>query len=202
MGLEGVELVMEFEDELGISIPDETAGQMVSVGDAVNYIVGILSKQAPLIGVCHTAHSFYLLRGELVRRYGLARDVVKLDARVSSLVPSNSDRDWPHIAAASGLRRSPRCIFTVSYTHLDVYKRQDLANISDQDWSNVEVWINAQYVVYCPSFQKKSDKCLYFTMFYDQNGHHFDTKGGANPVKSLEVYRDGVLYQVTDHVAD
>jgi hypothetical protein len=111
MGLEGVELVMEFEDELGISIPDETAGQMVSVGDAVNYIVGILSKQAPLIGVCHTAHSFYLLRGELVRRYGLARDVVKLDARVSSLVPSNSDRDWPHIAAASGLRRSPRCIF-------------------------------------------------------------------------------------------
>jgi hypothetical protein len=39
-------------------------------------------------------------------------------------------------------------------------------------------------------------------MFYDQNGHHFDTKGGANPVKSLEVYRDGVLYQVTDHVAD
>ena len=83
-----------------------------------------------------------------------------------------------------------------------ILREIDLANISDQDWSNVEVWINAQYVVYCPSFQKKSDKCLYFTMFYDQNGHHFDTKGGANPVKSLEVYRDGVLYQVTDHVAD
>jgi hypothetical protein len=83
-----------------------------------------------------------------------------------------------------------------------ILREIDLANISNKDWSNVEVWINGQYVVYCPSFDKKSDKCLYFTMFYDQSGHHFDTQNGQNPVKSLEVYRDGVLYQVTDHVAD
>lgn len=111
MGLEGVELVMEFEDEFGISIPDEEASRQITVGDTVNYIVGILSRQTPLIGVCSSAHSFYLLRSELVRRYGVERNRVKLDARVSSLVPSNSDRDWPDIAAASGLRRGPRCIF-------------------------------------------------------------------------------------------
>jgi hypothetical protein len=111
MGLEGVELVMELEDEFGISIPDEEASRQITVGDTVNYIVGILSRQTPLIGVCSSAHSFYLLRSELVRRYGVERNRVKLDARVSSLVPSNSDRDWPDIAAASGLRHGPRCIF-------------------------------------------------------------------------------------------
>jgi acyl carrier protein len=108
MGLDGVELVMEFEDEFGISIPDEMASQIVSVGDTVKCIVGILSRQAPLSGVCTSAHSFYLLRRELVRRYGLPRELVELDARVSSLIPPKNDRDWPDIAAASGLRPARR----------------------------------------------------------------------------------------------
>lgn len=36
--LDTVELVMEFEDEFGISIPDEDAEKIQSVGDAVKYI--------------------------------------------------------------------------------------------------------------------------------------------------------------------
>lgn len=36
--LDTVELVMEFEDEFEISIPDEDAEKIQSVGDAINYI--------------------------------------------------------------------------------------------------------------------------------------------------------------------
>ena len=36
--LDTVELVMEFEDEFDINIPDEDAEKIQTVGDAVNYI--------------------------------------------------------------------------------------------------------------------------------------------------------------------
>ena len=41
--LDVVELVMELEDAFGIQISDEDAEQIVTIGDAVNYIV---SQQA------------------------------------------------------------------------------------------------------------------------------------------------------------
>jgi hypothetical protein len=83
-----------------------------------------------------------------------------------------------------------------------ILRRIDLANISERDWDNVEVWVNGKYVVYCPTFAKKSDKSLAFRLFYDNQGHRFDTDSGKNPIQSLEVYRDGVMYSVVDHVAD
>ena len=36
--LDTVELVMEFEDEFDVNIPDEDAEKIQTVGDAVNYI--------------------------------------------------------------------------------------------------------------------------------------------------------------------
>jgi acyl carrier protein len=36
--LDIVELIMEFEKEFGVSIPDEDAEKIVTVGDAVAYI--------------------------------------------------------------------------------------------------------------------------------------------------------------------
>jgi len=36
--LDTVELVMSFEEEFGIEIPDEDAEKIVTIGDAVNYI--------------------------------------------------------------------------------------------------------------------------------------------------------------------
>jgi acyl carrier protein len=41
--LDTVELVMEFEDEFEINIPDEDAEKIQTVGDAVTYITGKLS---------------------------------------------------------------------------------------------------------------------------------------------------------------
>ena len=36
--LDTVELIMQFEEEFGIEIPDEDAEGLISVGEAVNYI--------------------------------------------------------------------------------------------------------------------------------------------------------------------
>ena len=36
--LDTVELIMEFEKVFGIQIPDDAAGEITTVGDAINYI--------------------------------------------------------------------------------------------------------------------------------------------------------------------
>jgi acyl carrier protein len=36
--LDTVELIMEFENQFGVSIPDEDAEKIATVGDAINYI--------------------------------------------------------------------------------------------------------------------------------------------------------------------
>lgn len=83
-----------------------------------------------------------------------------------------------------------------------VLRQVNLANISTRDCSNVEVWLNGKFVVYCPTFPGKSDKTLTFRMFYDRDGHVFDTNGGRNPIQSIDVYHDGTMYAVINHVAD
>ncbi len=37
--LDLVEMIMEMEDKFGVKIPDEEAEKIVTVGDAVNYVV-------------------------------------------------------------------------------------------------------------------------------------------------------------------
>ena len=43
--LDTVELVMEFEDEFDMSIPDEEAEKIQTVGAAIDYITKIMSEQ-------------------------------------------------------------------------------------------------------------------------------------------------------------
>lgn len=43
--LDTVELVMEFEDEFDMSIPDEEAEKIQTVGAAINYIINIVKNK-------------------------------------------------------------------------------------------------------------------------------------------------------------
>jgi acyl carrier protein len=44
--LDVVELVMEFEDEFDMSIPDEDAEKIQTVGAAVNYVVNLIKSKS------------------------------------------------------------------------------------------------------------------------------------------------------------
>ena len=72
-----------------------------------------------------------------------------------------------------------------------------MVNLSKNDWSNVEVWVNQKYVLFIPEMQHDVDKKLDFEMFYDRDGHHLDTQHGKYPIKTIEFCLDGKLYSVT-----
>lgn len=64
MGLDGVELVMEVEEHFGVSITDEEAGDIRTVGDLLNLLEGRVAKREA--SACLTLPWFLKLRG-LVR---------------------------------------------------------------------------------------------------------------------------------------
>jgi hypothetical protein len=73
-----------------------------------------------------------------------------------------------------------------------------LANVSDQDWSNVEVWINQNYVVFVPLIEKQSDKTLYFHMIYDTHGNCYK----ATTAEGVDLYHDGKMFAAVTQLPD
>jgi hypothetical protein len=75
--------------------------------------------------------------------------------------------------------------------------RIDFVNLSDSDWDDTEIWLNQKYVLHLSKIGKMEDKKLDFGMFFDGDGNPFDTKGGQNPLKMIEIFRNGKMYNVT-----
>jgi hypothetical protein len=104
--------------------------------------------------------------------------------------------------AADAAKRSypidaPRGSDTIARAQYNLMEKQfEVANLSGSDMQNVEVWLNQKYVVSVPDFDHNKGKTLDFGLFYDSEGHHFDTDFGGNPVKSLQIYQGGKLYDV------
>ena len=68
MGLDSVELVMECEDEFGITISDFEAEQTTTVGELAELVIKLLRRKGELepIQFCESSRLFYQLRA-LVR---------------------------------------------------------------------------------------------------------------------------------------
>lgn len=81
-----------------------------------------------------------------------------------------------------------------------------IANLSDEDWTNVEVWVNKNYVVFIPKLEKNAAKAetINFSMLYDDQGHTFPTNNvpKENQIHSVEVLRDGKMYDVKVALSD
>jgi hypothetical protein len=104
--------------------------------------------------------------------------------------------------AADAAKRSyeaeaPKGSETIARAQYNLTERQfDVANLSSNELKNVEFWVNQKYVVNVPNFAPNSGKTLNFELFYDADGHHFATEHGDNPVRSLQMYADGKMYDV------
>ena len=59
--LDTVELVMAFEEEFGIEIPDDAAENIQTFGDAVKFIGEAAQAQSKMNGALANARVFYLL---------------------------------------------------------------------------------------------------------------------------------------------
>jgi acyl carrier protein len=103
MGLDTVELVMAFEDEFCLSIPDKEAEKIQTIRDTVDYIVRTLESQRPP-GTCATAYRFYAIRSALQIEYGLDRRQVRPSSEIARLlVDDRQQMTWPRFAARNGL---------------------------------------------------------------------------------------------------
>jgi hypothetical protein len=80
----------------------------------------------------------------------------------------------------------------------------DVVNLSNEDWKDVEIWVNQQYVVAVPAMRKSDLKTLSFRMLYDANGKSFPTDNNkpAGRINKVEVYRDGKMYDVPVRLGD
>ena len=83
-----------------------------------------------------------------------------------------------------------------------MYKYIGVVNLSDVPWKDVEVWVNKKYVVFVPGWKSDVLKRLQFSMLRDERGNPFTTDGGAHPVKSVEVFTEGKMYDIPLFLAE
>ena len=106
MGLDVVEIVLEIEEAFDISIPDEVAEKIQTVGQLYDYVVEQTrgrphrsADEAPdRTDVCLTAATFYLVRRELCAKLGLDRRQVRPRTPLEDLFPQAARRrDWAEL---------------------------------------------------------------------------------------------------------
>lgn len=106
MGLDSVELVMAFEEEFGIEIPDAAAEQLTTVGETYEYILMRLSVIPPTS--CLTQRIFYKLRRALIANYGSSRSVITLDTKIREIAPAKELAEgWPFMELFADLEIPP-----------------------------------------------------------------------------------------------
>ncbi|QOV89071.1 hypothetical protein [Humisphaera borealis] len=75
-----------------------------------------------------------------------------------------------------------------------------VANFTNEDWKDVEVWVNGQWVVFVPNIPKNAEtsRRLNFEMMYDRMGRSFptDNTDEATTVRKVEIFRDGKMYEL------
>ena len=81
-----------------------------------------------------------------------------------------------------------------------------VANFTPEDWKNVEVWVNGQWVVFVPLVpgNAASAKTIDFTMLYDQMARPFPAENTTKEtmVRKVEIYKDGKMYELAGLTAE
>jgi hypothetical protein len=156
MGLDGVELVMAWEETFGISISDAEAERMFTTRQAVEMIYERVRAKGPEDHGCLSMRAFHRLR-KAFQAEGILRGDVRPDARVATLLPSHRRRDILSAvnqrAGFPPLRRLPFGLqFTfgrVSDIVLDlVVGHHDCLRLPSHGWSCVQVREVVRAVMY------------------------------------------------------
>jgi hypothetical protein len=83
-----------------------------------------------------------------------------------------------------------------------VFNRMQISNLSDEVWSDMELWVNEKYVVALNNWPGKTLKKVNFAMLYDRDGKMFPTNNKDVRVQKIELLRGGKMYTVPSKLAD
>jgi acyl carrier protein len=104
VGLDTVELVMEIEDAFDISIPDDRASTMLTVGDVYEFILEKTADSTLKSSICLTAATFYDLRRHL-RSLGLSHSSIRPKTALDLAIPLIGRRAyWQALSSQMDLR--------------------------------------------------------------------------------------------------
>jgi|SRR6478672_11153790 len=97
---------------------------------------------------------------------------------------------------------APRAGEAVARAEVD-YMLNELvvANLSQEDWQDVELWLNKKYVVHVPKVIHGTQVNLPFQMMYDDAGNYVPTNHVMKTAK-LEAKIDGKIYDIPVRLAD
>lgn len=104
MGLDTVELVMEIEEAFDISIPDDRASKMLTVGDVYEFILEKTADSTLKSSTCLSAAAFYDLRRH-VRSLGLSYSEIRPKTELDRVIPVIGRRNyWQNLSSRMDLR--------------------------------------------------------------------------------------------------
>ena len=91
MGLDSVELVMEFEKVFGIEIPDADAEKLTTVGSVHDYIYNKIKSEGT--NRCTTQIVFYRLRNYCTYSFNMPKNEFTTQIDLNSIFPFENRRD-------------------------------------------------------------------------------------------------------------
>jgi hypothetical protein len=109
---------------------------------------------------------------------------------------ADSAKRFPYHADAPRSKMTSRA--QVGYTA----NALEVVNLSGEDWHNVEIWVNRQYVVFVPYWKDHELKRLHFQMIFDDKGHYFPIDNLKTRVEQVEAFIDGKMYDIPTKLAD
>jgi len=109
MGLDSVELVMEFEEAFGIKLEDEEVTKTVTPRMVIDLIFSKLKTAEE--HVCRSQRAFYAMRKVLVQTFGLERKAISPDLRFRDSIPKLREKElWEQFKAALASRDWPTLV--------------------------------------------------------------------------------------------
>jgi len=83
-----------------------------------------------------------------------------------------------------------------------VFNRVEIMNLSDEDYNDVEIWMNEKYVFHASKWPAHSLKKVNFATLYDRDGEPFPMDNRKARISKIEVLKDGKLFNVPSKLAE
>jgi len=106
MGLDSVELVMAIEEKFGITIPDEEACSIYTVGEMHQSVMNKVKMSNT--SSCMTQRAFHLLRRNVLSQFGISRSSFTPNTELEAVIPKAERREqWLKLQHSVGAVRWP-----------------------------------------------------------------------------------------------